>query len=46
MKLTTWIRPDKSEIDLNDTDATVEKAKSLGWKKKVTRAKKVEKVTK
>lgn len=34
MSLTVWVKPDKTELKLNDAKATVEKAKSLGWKKK------------
>jgi len=32
--MTTWIKPNGSSIELNDEAATVQKAKSLDWKKK------------
>jgi hypothetical protein len=36
-KLTVWVKPNKTEIHLNNEPATVEKAKKLGWKKKAGR---------
>ena len=33
-KLTTWVKENGTEIKLNDADATVAKARELGWKKK------------
>ena len=30
--MTKWIKPCGKEIDINDKEATVEYAKSLGWK--------------
>jgi hypothetical protein len=32
--MTTWVKPNKTEIELNDAPATVEAAKALGWEKK------------
>lgn len=32
--MTIWIKENGSQIEINDEKATVEKAKSLGWKKK------------
>ena len=30
-KLTTWYKKDGSEVKINDSDANVETAMSLGW---------------
>jgi len=32
--MTIWIKPNGKEININDTEATIEYAKSLGWEKK------------
>ena len=34
LELSVWIKKDKREIKLNGFDATIEMAKSLGWKNK------------
>lgn len=34
VKMSIWIREDKTEIELNTLPATEAKAKDLGWKKK------------
>jgi hypothetical protein len=41
--MTTWVKEDGKEIELNDLPATEEKAKSLGWAKKKGRKKKASK---
>jgi len=41
-KLTVWVKPDKTEIKLNDEPATVAAAKLLGWTKKAGRPAKSE----
>lgn len=32
--MTIWVKPNGSEIELNDEPATASKAEELGWKKK------------
>ena len=32
--MTIWIKTNGKEININNTEATIEYAKSLGWKKK------------
>lgn len=44
--MTIWVRPDGSEIELNDREETVEKARELGWKKKAGRKPKADNVKK
>lgn len=39
----TWVKPNKTEIQLNEELATIEMAKQLGWKEKAKRAKKATK---
>lgn len=34
-----WIKPDGAEIETNDAEATIAKAKELGWKEKKARRK-------
>ena len=33
-KFDIWVKPNKTEIRLNRSEATVEKAKEMKWKKK------------
>lgn len=33
MPLTRWIKPNGTELDLNDEKATVEMAESMNWKR-------------
>jgi len=34
VKLTTWVKPNGTELKLNDAPATVKEAERLGWKRK------------
>ena len=41
-ELTTWVKPNKSEIKLNNSPATVKYAEDNGWKRKAGRKAKSE----
>ncbi len=44
--MTIWVKPNGTELELNDQKANIEAAKKLGWKPKKEEVKKPEKKTK